>query len=43
VSDPVLGPLVRGGADHVSGLGVDEGLEHEAEHLTHHVAVVSGD
>jgi hypothetical protein len=31
---------VRGRADRRGGLGIDEGLEHEAEHLTHHIAAV---
>lgn len=37
-----LGALVWCGADHRGGFGIDQGLEHEAEHLTHHIAVVSG-
>ena len=38
----VLGAFVWGRADHAGGLGIDERLEHEAEHLTHQVTVISG-
>ena len=42
VRNAVFGPLVRSCADRGGGLGVDEGLEHEPEHLTHHIAAISG-
>lgn len=36
MGNAVLGPLAQAGVD-VSGLGVNERLRHEAEHLTYHV------